>query len=135
MKLWLSFSRRSSEGRENRQKCLRARHKDGEGGSFSQLTFDEDGTAHALDHMLYDRKTQTGSAYFSGTGLIDAIKPLKDARQVLGGNPDTRIGNDDAHPPGDGASDFKFHFPGGSIELHGVIQEIDECLLKLHAIP
>ncbi len=47
------------------------------------------------DDRLADRQSQPDSAVLSGARVIDAVKPLENVSQVLRGNADPRVGNDE----------------------------------------
>ena len=48
------------------------------------------------DQVLDDREAQPGAAQLAAAGLVDAVEPLEDARQVVAGDADAGVGDLDA---------------------------------------
>ena len=49
-------------------------------------TFNADRSTVIQHDVFYDGEPQTGAAGFARAGLVNAVEPLKDARQMLGSN-------------------------------------------------
>ena len=74
-----------------RSNSLLQRHADG--CSLPDLTGQLDAAAMQFDDMLDNRKSESGSAGFSGSALVYAIEALKDAVLLLSGYADAGVGN------------------------------------------
>src|ERR1035441_9982728 len=101
---------------------------------FVQLALHRDGALHLFDDVLDDRKAQTGAPHLARPRLVHTIEALEDARQVLGRNPDTAVGNADSHPASGQTAGLHPDFPAPAVELDGVIQQVHERLLQLDLV-
>src|SRR5260370_25345825 len=61
-----------------------------EPGTRARLAFNLDPAAVRLSQRLADRKPEPRSGWLLAAGAMGAVEPIEDARQVCGGNPDTR---------------------------------------------
>ena len=64
-------------------------------GTATQFTLCRNPSTVRFDEMFHNGKAETGAAFLTRAARIDAIKPLENARQVLGGN--ARAGIADPH--------------------------------------
>ena len=58
-----------------------------------ERAFDGHAAAMGLHDVLDDGQPQAGAAQLAAAGPIDAIEPLEDARQVLGGDAAAAVGD------------------------------------------
>jgi hypothetical protein len=58
---------------------ITAVQSDTEDGAFTQFALHRNSAVHALEHMLDDGESETGTPHRPGTGLIDPVKALEDA--------------------------------------------------------
>ena len=61
--------------------------------SLADPAIDGDIAADRLDQVLDDREAQAGPAHFAAPGLIDPVKPLEDAREVVARDADPGVGH------------------------------------------
>src|SRR5260370_20334558 len=78
-----------------------------EGSAASQLTFRFDAAAVRLDEVLHDGKAQSRAALLPRAARVNAIEPLENARQMVGGDAAAGVGDTDEDTatifPGEGA--------------------------------
>src|SRR5690348_16262588 len=70
---------------------LRGRQRQGKGRSFAELALHTYMAGHLFGDMFDDRQAQAGAPGFPRACLIDAVKTLEDARQLVRRNPDPRV--------------------------------------------
>ena len=68
---------------------------DGEGRSPSNFGFDVEFSPVSVEDMLDNRQTKAGAALFPTSRSVDAIKPFRQARQVLPRYPRTIVPDGD----------------------------------------
>src|SRR2546430_186156 len=91
--------------------------------AMAKFALDPDASAVDFDEMLGDGEPQASAAGFAGTGHIDTIETLEDARLVGFGDANAGVGDGDDYfgVAGLGADD---DFPPGHGVLRGVVQQI-----------
>ena len=73
------------------------RQVDRERAADAERAFDGHAAAMRLHDVLDDRQAQAGAAELAAAGPIDAVEPLEDPREVLGGDAAAAIGDGDQH--------------------------------------
>jgi len=68
---------------------------DREGAAFAKGAFHGDITAMGLGNMLDNGQPQTRAAHGPAAGLVHAVKPFEQARQMLFGNAHALVCNAD----------------------------------------
>ena len=64
---------------------------------MTKLAFDHHSAAVPVDDMFYNRKPQSGAANLARTVIIDSVKALGQARDVMRRDPLALVSDDDLH--------------------------------------
>src|SRR5579863_5984385 len=102
-----------------------------EGAAVDEFAFGADGAAVGEHDVLGDGQAEASATGLSGAGLVHAVKPFKQSRQVLGGNAGAEILNVEF----DSELDAARRRPGpvqsaviGTAVFHGVVNQVGKYL-------
>src|ERR1017187_5517253 len=84
--------------------------------------------------MFNNRQAQTGSTHRAGAGLIHPVKAFENPRQIFHWDPQSRIRNPNLDLAAGTLQHGYSHVPPLFVELHGVIDQIEQGLLESYAI-
>ena len=111
---------------------------DGECGSFSLLALHLDGAVHHLHDILRDGHAQAGASVPACVASVLLGEGVKDMGHKIRAHADTGIGDGKAEGRFPVKLRFPLHLevdmPALRRELHGVAQNVDQHLAKLHIV-
>ena len=115
------------------QGLVRQRHGQDEAGTLAGLAFHADVSVHQPGQAAHDAKAQARPLDLAADRRVQGHEFLKDARVILGGDPDAGIADAEfdhpGPPPVDGDGD-----PAVFGELDGVADQVDQNLRQAHRI-
>src|SRR5581483_3816129 len=105
-----------------------------ESRSFVYLTFDANFASLRTGQMLDDRQAESGPAERPGPGFVDAVEPLEQAGQLLGGNPRPSVPHKEFDEAGGSAGAghgprADGNRPGAGRVLDRVVEQVREDLM------
>ena len=82
-------------------RCGGERQREVEAGAVAKLAFSPDASAVSLHNVLDDGEAEAGAAGLARARLVDAIKALEDALEMLGGDAGAEVLNGELHLGGE----------------------------------
>src|ERR1035438_7629404 len=84
--------------------------------------------------MFNNRKAQAGPPHLAGAGLIHPVKALENPRQIFRRDAQSGIGDPNLYLAASTLQYGHSHVSALSVELHGIIDQIEQGLFESYAI-